>query len=74
MTDTGPGPSQTTGSGSGPAPDPGPARRQALSELRRRHPRWVVLWLTRTGLYHGYPLYTQRLVGLSSGQPAELPP
>jgi hypothetical protein len=45
---------------------------QAAKELRLQHPRWIVLWISGTGRYHGYPLYTQRSVILTAEQPAEL--
>ena len=61
-----------TAASTGSAPDHDAACRQAARELRCQHPRWIVLWIPRTGRYHGYPLYTQRPVILTAGQPAEL--
>ena len=72
MTDTTPGPSPAADSIGAPASDQEAVRRQALSELRRQHPRWVLQWLASTRLYHGYPLYTQRPLSLSAEQPADL--
>jgi hypothetical protein len=60
------------GTGSAPAPDHDAACHQAAKELRLQHPRWVVLWISGTGRYHGYPLFTQRSLILTAGQPAEL--
>jgi len=62
----------------GTADDSAPARardaacHQAAKELRLQHPRWIVLWISHTGRYHGYPLYTQRSVIQTAEQPAEL--
>jgi hypothetical protein len=72
MTDTTPAPSPAADSAGAPASDQEAVRRQALSELRRQYPRWVVQWLASTRLYHGYPLYTQRPVSVSAEQPAGL--
>ena len=58
--------------GSAPTPDHDVACHQAARELRLQHPRWIVLWISGTGRYHGYPLYTQRSVVLTAEQPAEL--
>jgi hypothetical protein len=58
--------------GSAPAPDHDMACHQAAKELRLQHPRWVVLWISGTGRYHGYPLWTQRSVIVTAEQPAEL--
>jgi hypothetical protein len=54
------------------APDHDAACHQAAKELRLQHPRWVVLWISGTGRYHGYPLFTQRPVILTAEQPADL--
>jgi hypothetical protein len=62
----------STATGSAPAPDHDAACHQAAKELRLQHPRWVVLWISGTGRYHGYPLFTQRPLILTAGQPAEL--
>lgn len=53
-------------------PDHDAACHQAAKELRLQHPRWIILWISQTGRYHGYPLYTQRPVILTADQPAEL--
>lgn len=46
---------------------------QAAKLLRRDHPRWVVIWVARTGRFHGYPLFrTQRETALSAAQPGNL--
>ncbi len=58
--------------GSAPAPDHDVACHQAAKELRLQHPRWIVLWISGTGRYHAYPLYTQRSLILTAEQPAEL--
>lgn len=58
--------------GSARAPDHDMASHQAAKDLRRQHPRWVVLWISGTGRYHGYPLWTQRPVIVTAEQPAEL--
>jgi hypothetical protein len=60
------------GTGSALAPDHYAACHQAARELRLQYPRWVVLWISGTGRYHGYPLYTRRSVILTAAQPAEL--
>ena len=60
------------GTGSALAPDHDEACHQAARELRLQHPRWIVLWISGTDRYHGYPLFTQRPVILTAGQPAEL--
>ena len=64
--------SAAASTGSALAPDPDAARHQAAKELRLQHPRWVVVWISGTGRYHGYPLFTQRPVILTAEQPAEL--
>ncbi len=70
--------SQPAAAGTSPAADralmPGhdAACHQAARELRLQHPRWIVLWISGTGRYHGYPLWTQRSLVLIAEQPAEL--
>jgi hypothetical protein len=43
-----------------PAPDDEAACRQAAKQLRRKHPAWLVIWVTHTSRYHAWLLATTR--------------
>jgi hypothetical protein len=56
-----------------PPPDDEAACRLAAKQLREKYPRWVVIWVARTALYHANPLASRRAgVGLTDPQPAGL--
>ena len=49
------------------------ARWQAAGQLRAEHPKWLVIWVARTRLYHAYRLSASwGAPGLSDPQPAGL--
>ena len=53
--------------------DENQASQQAAKRLRRDCPRWVIIWVARTGLFHAYPLFrTRRETALSAAQPGNL--
>jgi hypothetical protein len=46
---------------------------QAAKRLRSDHPRWVIIWVARTRLYHAYPLFrTRRGINVKAADPADL--
>jgi len=46
---------------------------QAAKRLRSDHPRWVIIWVARTRLYHAYPLFrARRGVNVTAAEPADL--
>jgi hypothetical protein len=55
------------------AANPDIAHWEIAIQLRLEHPRWVVLWLTREGLYRAYPRFRAPAgTAASSAQPEEL--
>ena len=55
------------------APDGEAARWQAAKRIREERPRWVVIWLARTGQFKAYPKFAAPRGTTPSAQtPAEL--
>jgi hypothetical protein len=50
------GPKNDPGKAPGPVPDDIATREQQAAQLRRDHPRWVVIWAERKNEYQARPL------------------
>jgi hypothetical protein len=56
----------------GPAGDES-RHQQAAAQIRRQHPRWVSIWVARTGHYRAWPLFrAPRGTSLTAQTPEEL--
>jgi len=59
------------GSPAGAADDQA-GRREAAAQIRRDHPRWVVIWAARKGEYQARPLFRATPRMIAAATPEEL--